>query len=49
MIAGSQPDFYFGTRPEGGFWMLAPVAYAVSAVALLVVIRWGGRGAARNG
>ncbi|MDP9864326.1 MULTISPECIES: hypothetical protein [Streptosporangium] len=45
MFAGSQPDFHFGTRPEGGYWALAPVAYAISAIALLVATRRGGRGA----
>ncbi|MBB5630123.1 hypothetical protein [Sphaerisporangium krabiense] len=47
-FAGSQPDFHFGTRPEGGYWALAPVAYAVSAIALLVATRRGGRGATRD-
>ncbi|MFF3445291.1 hypothetical protein [Streptosporangium sp. NPDC002721] len=39
MLAGSQPDYYFGTLPYGGFWALAPVAYAVSTVVLLVATR----------
>ncbi|WP_326825845.1 hypothetical protein [Streptosporangium sp. NBC_01756] len=39
MLTGSQPDFYFGTHPEGGVWVLAPIAYAVSAGALLVAAR----------
>lgn len=39
MLAGSQPDYYFGTLPDGGLWALAPVAYAVSVIALLVAAR----------
>ncbi|MFC6897119.1 hypothetical protein ACFQGX_17165 [Nonomuraea dietziae] len=30
MLAGGQPDYYFGTLPYGGLWALAPVAYAIS-------------------
>ncbi|MEU4407707.1 hypothetical protein AB0F88_24580 [Streptosporangium sp. NPDC023963] len=48
MFAGSQPDFYFGTHPEGGVWALAPIAYAVSAVALLVAARRRARGVTRD-
>ncbi|ACZ87577.1 hypothetical protein [Streptosporangium roseum] len=48
MFAGSQPDFYFGTHPDGGVWALAPIAYAVSAIALLVAARRGGRGVTRD-
>ncbi|AWS40835.1 hypothetical protein [Streptosporangium sp. 'caverna'] len=44
MLAGSQPDHYFGTLPYGGLWALAPIAYAASAIALLVAARRGGRG-----
>ncbi|GIH90648.1 hypothetical protein Psi01_12780 [Planobispora siamensis] len=47
-LAGSQPDFYFGTHPEGGFWALAPIAYAVSTAALLIAARWEGRGVTRD-
>ncbi|WP_218825267.1 hypothetical protein [Streptosporangium subroseum] len=43
MLAGSQPDFYFGTLPDGGVWALAPVAYAASVIALLVAARQRGR------
>ncbi|MDP9843948.1 hypothetical protein [Streptosporangium lutulentum] len=49
MFAGSQPDFHFGTHPEGGLWALAPVAYAASVIALLVAARRGGRGVTRDG
>ncbi|GII84641.1 hypothetical protein Ssi03_26310 [Sphaerisporangium siamense] len=48
MFAGSQPDFHFGTRPEGGYWALAPVAYTISAIALLVATRRGRRGATHD-
>ncbi|WP_433258280.1 hypothetical protein ACQPYK_23035 [Streptosporangium sp. CA-135522] len=48
MFAGSQPDFYFGTHPDGGVWALAPIAYAVGATALLIAARRGGRGVTRD-
>ncbi|MBE3008377.1 hypothetical protein IL992_04145 [Microbispora sp. NEAU-D428] len=48
LVVGSQPDFYLGTRPYGGFWALAPIAYAVSAIALLVATCWEGRGAGQD-
>ncbi|MBB3729249.1 hypothetical protein [Nonomuraea dietziae] len=43
MLAGGQPDYYFGTLPYGGLWALAPVAYAISVFALLVAARRRGR------
>lgn len=46
IVAGSQPDFYLGTRPYGGVWVLALVAYAVSAIALPISARCEGRGVA---
>ncbi|OUC92308.1 hypothetical protein CA984_30535 [Streptosporangium minutum] len=49
MFAGSQPDFYFGTHPDGGVWALAPIAYAASVIALLVAAGPRGRGVPRNG
>ncbi|WP_433499204.1 hypothetical protein ACQP1K_02255 [Sphaerimonospora sp. CA-214678] len=48
MLAGSQPDFYLGTRPDGGAWALAPLAYAVSAIALLISVRCEGRGVTQD-
>ncbi|WP_066373887.1 hypothetical protein [Herbidospora mongoliensis] len=32
--AGSQPDFYLGTRPDGAYWALAVLAYGLIVLAL---------------
>ncbi|WP_174551857.1 hypothetical protein [Herbidospora mongoliensis] len=41
--AGSQPDFYLGTRPDGTYWASAVLAYGLIAIALTDLQRSTGR------